>query len=236
MKKKYILVLLFIISLIFFTFETQRAFVTVSAHASFLEKKPKIIIDAGHGGEDGGAIGVNGVLEKDLNLSISLKLKEYFESNNFEVITIRDGDYAVGDLSLSTIRKRKVSDAQERLKQIAETGECIYISIHQNSFTEDKYSGADTFYSPNREESKILAECIKKSIVSSLQPENTREIKEAGENIFLMYNCKVPAVLVECGFISNPVECEKLCTDEYQVKIAKCIYNGVIDYITSLSH
>ncbi|MCI9553533.1 MAG: N-acetylmuramoyl-L-alanine amidase, partial [Acutalibacter sp.] len=194
-------------------------------------KKGTIVVDAGHGGEDGGAVAVNGVLEKDINLAIALELEKDLKQNNFEVIMVRNSDVSVGDSSLGTVSERKRSDTRARLRLVEETGECILISIHQNHFSEEKYSGAQVFYSANREESASLAESIRQNIVGSLQPDNKRENKQAGSNIYLMNNCQVPAVLVECGFLSNYAETEKLCTESYQKDMAAAIYNGLIDYL-----
>lgn len=231
MKRKLTFVVLFFASLVLFAVQTMQAFGVVAFHEDFFRKKGTVILDAGHGGEDGGAVGINGVMEKDINLSIALKLEKYLKQNNFEVIMTRDGDYSTGDQSLGTISERKRSDTKNRLRLVEETGECILISIHQNFFTESKYSGAQIFYSGNRPESIELAESIQKNIVSSLQPENTRENKQAEKNIYLMYHCQVPAVLVECGFLSNREEADKLNNEGYQQEMAAAIYNGIIDYL-----
>lgn len=231
MAKKLIFSLLFCLSLFFFAIQTMQAFGIVNFHAEFFKKRGTIILDAGHGGEDGGAVGVNGVMEKDINLAVALELEKDLKENQFEVIMIRDGDYSVGDQQLSTVSQRKKSDIRNRVRTVEEAGECILISIHQNYFSESKYSGAQMFYSGNREESADLAEAIRKNIVSSLQPENKRENKQADQNIYLLDHCQVPAVLVECGFLSNPEEAARLSTESYQKQMAAAIYNGLIDYL-----
>lgn len=233
MKRKLAFWLLFCGALVLFAAQTMQAFGIVAFHADFFEKKGTIVLDAGHGGEDGGAVGINGSMEKDINLAIALELEKYLKQNNFEVIMIRDTDTSVGDQSLDTVAGRKRSDTKSRLRTVQETGECILISIHQNHFSESKYSGAQVFYSGNREESALLAEAIRQNIVGSLQPGNTRENKEAEKNIYLLYNCPVPAVLVECGFLSNLEEAEKLGTESYQKDMAAAIYNGLVDYLQS---
>lgn len=160
-----------------------------------------------------------------------MELEKNLKQNNFDVIMIRSSDVSVGDQSLSTIAERKRSDTKSRLRTVEEAGECLLISIHQNHFSEGKYSGAQIFYSGNRPESAELAECIRQNIVDNLQPENKRENKQADGNIYLLKNCQVPAVLVECGFLSNRAETEKLCTESYQKEMAAAIYNGLIDYL-----
>lgn len=229
--KRIVFWLLFCGALGLFAMQTMQAFGIVAFHADFFEKKGTIVLDAGHGGEDGGAVGVNGVMEKDINLAIALELEKHLKLNHFNVVMIRDSDTAVGDSSLGTVAERKRSDTRNRLRAVEESGECILISIHQNHFSESKYSGAQVFYSDARPESAELAEAIRQNIVSSLQPGNKRENKRAEKNIYLLYNCKIPAVLVECGFLSNPEEAEKLCTESYQKDMAAAIYNGLIDYL-----
>lgn len=231
MKRKLAFWVLFTASLTLFVTQTMQAFGIVAFHADLFARKGTIVLDAGHGGEDGGAVGINGAMEKEINLNIALELEKYLKQNNFEVIMVRDGDYSVGDQSLSTVAERKRSDTKNRLKLINEAGECIFISIHQNHFSESKYHGAQVFYSGNRPESAQLAETIRKNIVGSLQPENKRENKQAEKNIYLLYHANVPAVLVECGFLSNQEEAENLTTEAYQKDMAAAIYNGLIDYL-----
>lgn len=229
--KKYLAFGILGVAVLLFLSQTVRAFDVVNFHADFFQKKGKIILDAGHGGEDGGAVGINGVNEKDINLAIALHLQKYLLQQNFEVIMVRDADYAVGDQSLGTVAKRKSSDTKNRVRTVEEAGDCILISIHQNHFTQSKYAGAQIFYSGNREESGALAEAIRKSIVSSLQPENKRENKKAEKNIYLLDHVEVPAVLVECGFLSNGAEADLLNQPQYQEDMAKAIYNGLISYL-----
>lgn len=231
MKRKICFWALFCASLVLFGVQTMEAFGIVAFHADFFEKKTTIVIDAGHGGEDGGAVGINGLVEKDINLAIALALAENLKANNFPVFLIRDGDYSVGDQTLPTVSQRKRSDTQNRVRFIEETGDCLVISIHQNQFSQSQYKGAQMFYSPNHTESAILAEAIRQSVVDSLQPENTRQNKEAGEEIYLLAKCQVPAVLVECGFLSNPEEAQLLGQEDYQKEMAAAIYNGIISYL-----
>lgn len=231
MGRKAVFVILFCASLGLFATQTMQALGIVNFHAELFEKKGTVVLDAGHGGEDGGAVGINGALEKDINLAIALELQKYLIQNNFDVIMIRDGDYSVGDQNLETVSERKKSDTKNRLRTIEETGECVFISIHQNHFSESKYSGAQVFYSGNRAESAQLAETVRQNIVSSLQPENHRENKQADNSIYILYNCQVPAILVECGFLSNADEADRLLTESYQKNMAAAIYNGLIDYL-----
>ncbi len=191
---------------------------------------PTIIIDAGHGGEDGGAVSQNGSLEKDINLIIANELNSMLKLSGFETIMTREDDVSIYDEYADTIKKKKVSDLKNRLKIIKSEPNCIFISIHQNKFTDSKYSGAQVFYSKNDENSQILANSIKDSIVSMLQPDNKREIKPSNGSIYLLDNANVPAVLVECGFLSNAKEAALLSDSSYQKKITFAIYNGILDY------
>lgn len=189
---------------------------------------PCVVIDAGHGGMDGGAVD-NGIVEKDLNLSIAEKLKEILLSSGFNVVMIRNSDtmiYSDG----SSLRQKKVSDMKNRLKIYNSNPENIVLSIHQNKFQIKKYIGTQVFYSKNNKESSVLAECIKNSIKNLIQSDNKRQIKPAEKNIYLLYNSKVTSVIIECGFISNPAEADKLKNNSYQNKIAFAIYSGFLDY------
>lgn len=191
-----------------------------------------IIIDPGHGGEDAGATGLDGILEKDVNLEIAKKLRDIFQDSDYNIVMTRETDDAIGDTTLATIAERKKSDMTKRLDIINSSGNCIFVSIHQNSFSSENCYGAEVFYSPNDSGSKDLAESIKDSIVSKLQPDNTRPNKKADDNIFLLYNSQAPSVLVECGFITNQNEADNLTSSTYQQEMAQAIYDGIINYLS----
>lgn len=194
---------------------------------------PTIVIDPGHGGEDGGAIGKSSTTEKDINLTIALKLERLLKISGFNVVMTRTTDTSIHDDNLDTIKERKVSDIHNRLKVVEAQNNCFLISIHQNHFTDGRYNGAQMFYSTNNVNSKELAESIKGRVVSLLQPENTRETKPANSSIYLLWHTKAPAVLVECGFLSNESEAAKLNDKVYQQQMAFAIYSGVLDYYHS---
>ena len=191
-----------------------------------------IILDAGHGGEDGGTSSTDGTKEKDINLAVTLRLKAMLESAGFQVKMTRETDIAVNDPNLDTVKQRKVSDIKNRLKLIQNTPNCIFISIHQNHFSESKYNGTQVFYSKNHEDSKAIAEDIQNQVVTFIQPENKREIKPATESIYLLWNTNVPAVLVECGFLSNSDEESKLKTDNHQQLLVDGIVKGIDQYFS----
>lgn len=195
---------------------------------------PTVIIDAGHGGFDGGAVSVDGTLEKNINLEISKYLQEYLTFWGFKTIMVRENDSSLEDEGLSTIKEKKRSDIHNRMNIMKETDNSIFVSIHQNKYQIEKYSGTQVFYSPKTAaDSSILAQCIQESVVNVLQKDNTRQIKECGTSVYLMYNAVKPAVLVECGFLSNTEEASKLKTAEYQKKIAFCIAVGIQNYLSA---
>lgn len=193
--------------------------------------KQTVIIDAGHGGDDGGAIGIDGTVEKDINLDIALKLEKLLKFYGFDVIMTRTEDIMTCDDGLDSLRKRKVSDIHNRFDVLEKNPDAVFISIHQNKFEDNSQHGTQVFYSGNNDESKLLAESIQNSIVSVLQPDNSRVVKKSGSGIYLLYHAKLPAVLVECGFISNPAEVKRLNDENYRMKIAILIADGLIKYL-----
>lgn len=231
MKKSIsILLAAFIISFSIVAFQQIRL---VSADNYSVENVPVIIIDAGHGGEDGGAVGIDGTAEKDLNLSISLKLNEILSAMGYQTRMVRTTDTSIHNADADTVRERKVSDIHNRAAIMNEYENCIYVSIHQNKYSGSSIWGAQTFYSPNNEESKELAQLIQASIANNVQPDNKRVIKQSGTNIYVLYNATKPAVMVECGFVSNANELEQLKDEEYQNNMAFAISNGIINYLFS---
>lgn len=193
-----------------------------------LSTQPTIIIDAGHGGEDGGAQ-VDGVAEKDINLLISRKTADILRMCGYQVKEVRNEDISVYSDDAETLREKKVSDLNNRVDLFNKSDSNIVISIHQNKFNNSKYYGTQIFYSTNNPESADLAKSIRTSVVMLLQPDNTRELKPVSKGIYTMEHTKVPAVIVECGFLSNPEELTKLKDTKYQQEMAYAIAMGVID-------
>lgn len=196
-----------------------------------VKEQPVVILDAGHGGEDGGAVAFDGTIEKDLNLSFTRKIALFFEVFGIDYYCIRTTDISVGDTTLDTIRQRKVSDIKKRESIINSYSNPIFLSIHMNNFSIEKYNGTQVFFGNKNEKSAILADFIQKTVKSQLQPENNRKIKEATDDIYLLYNSEAPAVMVECGFLSNIEELNKLKNDEYQLKLTYCIADAVLTYL-----
>lgn len=198
-----------------------------------IDAAPLIIIDAGHGGQDGGAVAADGTQEQYINLDIALKLNDLLSSKGYNTLLTRTDNNSIHDSDAKTVREQKVSDIHNRLKIIEDNSDCIFVSVHQNYYAESKYWGTQVFYSPNNTESGFLAQCIQDSVVTELQPDNTRKIKESGESIYILYHTTAPAVLVECGFLSNPEETLKLNDNEYRQQMAESICDGIIKYIIS---
>lgn len=190
-----------------------------------------VILDAGHGGMDSGTSAADGTREKDINLIIAKKLDSLLRASGYKTIMLRSDDALIGDNSLTTIRARKVSDIRKRLEIAQSYPDSMLISIHQNYYSVPKYNGTQVFYSPNSPQSKVLAQSIQDSVVHIMQPDNNRKIKAVGSNIYLLYNCTIPAIMVECGFLSNVNEAEKLKTDSYQTQMAFTIMQGIINYL-----
>lgn len=201
--------------------------------ASGVKISHTVIIDAGHGGVDGGTSAGDGTLEKDLNLQIALKLNGILQAMNIDTVMIRTEDISIHDKSAETIRQKKVSDLKNRLSIINNTDNAIFVSIHQNHFSSPEYSGAQVFYSKNNSHSIKLADKIRDKFVSYCQPDNTREIKQSGNEIYLLRHAQAPAVMVECGFLSNTAEAEKLKNSNYQHALAFTVAMGISDYINS---
>lgn len=206
----------------------------IASSSQLIENEfPVIIIDAGHGGEDGGAVGVDGTNEKDINLEIAFKLNHILTAMGYETRMVRTSDISIHNEGLDTLREKKVSDIHNRVAIMEEYENCLYISIHQNKYDDSRIWGAQTFYSPNDEDSKTLAQFIQTSVATKIQPDNKRLIKESGTSIYVLYNATKPAVMVECGFISNPNELSQLKTEEYQSQMAFSISSGILNYCIS---
>lgn len=191
---------------------------------------PTIIIDAGHGGVDSGAVGINNVLEKDINLQIALKLKDLFEISGFNTKMTRNLDESIHNRDSDTIRSKKISDLKNRLDIVNKDPNNLLISIHQNKFEDNKYKGAQIFYSKNNPLSRELAQSMQASFAGLLQKDNKREIKPSPKNVFLLNRSNVPSIIVECGFLSNSDDVKNLLDADYQKKIAFTIFCGFLDY------
>ncbi len=188
---------------------------------------PCVILDAGHGGMDGGASSEDQTLEKDLNLEIVLILRDLLENAGIKTILTRETDIM---LSLDEQKgTRKMQDLRARLNIAESHPDAIFVSIHMNHFSQSKYKGLQVYYSPNHRHSEVLAQQIQSTVKTYLQPENQRECKEATSAIFLMHRMKNVGVLVECGFLSNPEDTNALKEKENQQKLAFVLSNAIME-------
>lgn len=188
-----------------------------------------IVLDAGHGSPDGGAESANGVHEDDINLAITLKVQNLLEQSGATVILTRSDENGIYDLDKKTLREKKVSDIQNRVKIGNESSADIFISIHLNKIPQSQYWGWQTFYRKEDAESKKIADSIQNSLKTTIQRENDR-VALGIDNIYIVKNVNIPIGIVECGFLSNPEEEQLLQQDEYQDKLAWGIYTGIMDY------
>ena len=220
----YLLIICFFLSVAYWT---SRVTTTV-ANMIPLEREVRIIIDAGHGGLDGGAISCAGIPESRYNLEISLKLNDLMHLLGYETVMIRREDISVYT-SGETIAAKKVSDLRNRVRIVNEITDGILISIHQNTFSDSRYSGPQVFYGRTGE-GEELAKILQLSLNDSLKPDGNRQSKKA-EGIYLMDHIRSTGVLIECGFLSNPAEEMKLRSDTYQQKLCCVIGTTVGNFL-----
>lgn len=189
-----------------------------------------IILDPGHGGIDPGASSDTGVNEKDINLTIANDLKPLFLASGFTVVMTRETDTDLSTPGKSTAA-RKTEDLKARLALFEQTGQSLVLSIHQNHFGASSSNGAQMFYG-SHSLSQTLADSIQKQIVANLQQDNTRQIKPITKDVYIIYHTTRPAVLCECGFLSNPTDAALLSDPEYCKELAFCIYSGVMETLS----
>ncbi len=233
MKRIILVVLAFLILLIsaFVMVRSASKQNEISVSMNRTSVKPVIIIDPGHGGIDGGAVGASGTIEKDVNLQIALKLKSKFSVLGYKVIMTRETDVSIHDADAATVRQKKASDLKNRLALTKLYPDSILISIHQNIIDIPSVRGAQVFYSPNNESSKVLAGYIQEALNAQMHSGKPRNITNAGKNLYLFYNAQNTAVLVECGFLSNREEETLLCSENYQNMLAITICKAVLTYL-----
>lgn len=195
-----------------------------------VEPRRVIVIDPGHGGMDGGAVGISGSIEKDINFSVALRLADLLKLCGVDHIMTRSDDIMLELEGTSGTAKGR--DIKSRVMIANEDPDNILVSIHTNSYPIEKYSGFQVFYSRNAPESRMMAEAVQQSCRSYLQPSNDREIKEASAAIYLMHHVENPAILVECGFISNTAEEALLRENEYQTSVAATICAGLLEHLS----
>lgn len=194
---------------------------------AYIKETPVVVVDAGHGGTDPGKVGVDGSLEKDINLAVAERLKTYLEQDDVKVIMTRKTD--TGLYSEADSRK-KMADMKKRCEIIEESGADLVVSIHQNSYHEESVSGGQVFYYRDSSKGKALAEILQDRFDYVLGDQN-RRLPKANGNYYLLLHVKCPIVIVECGFLSNRKEAALLNSGEYQDKLAYTIHMGIMEYL-----
>lgn len=226
MRKKEVMVLLVVfVCCIVCCWKGQEWMATL---ANVQEEKGRlVVIDAGHGGMDPGKIGVNQVLEKDINLQIAKRVKTLLEQNDVKVVMVREDDQGLYDESASN---KKVQDMKRRMEVIEKSDAVLAVSIHQNSYQEEYVCGPQVFYYTTSEEGKTAAFLMQAQLAEGLEQEKKREAK-ANNSYYLLKKSTIPTIIVECGFLSNYAEAERLKTEAYQEQVAFQITMGILKYL-----
>ena len=213
----------------FYLLSRQAAVISVNQTERGTQKaaSPLILVDAGHGGSDPGMIGVGGLEEKGINLSISLLLRDTLEKSGYSVIMTREEDKGLYD---SSAANKKAQDMQRRIAMILEHMPVLSVSIHQNSYHDAGVHGPQVFYYESSVEGKKLAEAVQSSLNDLLEVDRPREVK-GNTSYYLLKRSSGPLVIVECGFLTNPEEAQKLQTKEYQQKVAGAVTEGIRTYL-----
>ena len=188
-----------------------------------------LVIDAGHGGEDGGAVSLSGASESEINLAIARRLDLLMGFCGVNTQMLRSEDVSLHSPDAQTLRQKKVSDLHNRVDAVNRAGECVLLSIHQNSFPQQAYHGAQVFYAPT-EGSRLLGEHTQEVLRTALDPGNERAAAQISDTVYLMNHISCPAILVECGCLSNPAEDRLLQTPDYQLRVAVSLAGAYLQY------
>lgn len=195
------------------------------------KKGVTVVLDAGHGGVDGGAVGRDGSVEKEINLAITLEIGRLLEGAGVAVVYTRTDDREVCTDEERDSGHRKMYDLKNRLSIAEAREDAVLVSIHMNTYPSPNCQGLQVYYAPASPEGRTLAEKVQARVRADLQPDNRRAVKAAGENIYLLHHATLPAVLIECGFLSSPEECKKLSSSDYQRELSFSIFCAIIEYI-----
>ncbi len=188
---------------------------------------PVVMIDAGHGGEDGGAVSLTGAYESHINLSIAKRLDCALTLLGYPTVMLRSDDVSLHDDTAVTIRQKKVSDLKNRVRTVTESDNTVLISVHQNSYPGSQYHGAQVFYHDDAQ-SQQLAKAVQQALILYVDPNNKREIKQVPDSVYLFKHITCTAILVECGFLTNPQEEQLLRNKTYQNKLAAAIASAFL--------
>ena len=202
------------------------ALLTVGESAQANANSPLVIVlDAGHGGRDGGASALDGTPEKALNLDVTNRLAALFSAAGYTVLLTRDGDYSLGESA--PVGKRKQADLTGRLALMRAQENALFVSIHMNTYPSEACKGTQVWYTPAFPEAKVLADAVQTEVKNVLQQENGRKTKAATSAIYLLHHATCPAILIECGFLTNKEESALLCTTEYRAALALVIFEAI---------
>ncbi|ABX44095.1 N-acetylmuramoyl-L-alanine amidase [Lachnoclostridium phytofermentans] len=235
MKKRYFNVVFAILVLCSMLLLSDKSVETMK-HMFSRSKQPKedhrltVVIDAGHGGFDPGKVGVNGALEKDINLSIAMKLKDLLELNDLKVVMLRTTDEA---LHTEGVSNKKASDLKKRVQLMAEANPVLAVSIHQNSFPQESSYGSQVFYYTESEQGKEFAQIMQATLKECITDGNHR-LEKPNKDYYLLKKSTCPLIIVECGFLSNHKEADLLVTEKYQREMAWAIHLGVMRYLNTI--
>ncbi|MBR2722175.1 MAG: N-acetylmuramoyl-L-alanine amidase [Clostridia bacterium] len=207
---------------------SAKAYRKVSPTQSDPARPMVVVLDAGHGGEDGGAVSASGIYEKDLNLAIAKKLEALLTANGIRVVMTRTDDRLLYDPNSDYHGRKKVLDLAARRRIAEETEGCVFVSIHMNAYPQESSSGLQVWYSRNHESSHMLAQHVQELVRQELQPDNHRRIKAATSSIYLLHHLHCPAVLIECGFLSNAREAALLASEDYQDRLARLLFLSIL--------
>lgn len=234
MQRRLILAIIcvLVISVVCLIIPKEKTADSIPSLADTLNEKQIIIIDAGHGGFDGGAVASDGTLEKDLNLAVAKELNNIALCLGYKTVMVRSTDKST-DSDGEQSGTKKVKDIKNRLELMKKYDNCIFVSIHMNKYSTSQPHGAQVFYAPY-DGSDALAGYIQTSVADMVQQDNKRVTKPAGKDIYLLHNAAAPAVIVECGFLSNKTDLENLKNDIYRKGLAFSVFCGIINYYSDI--
>lgn len=228
---KYVLFLLILtIAAIAVMLPYRRVFQIYSAFAPY-NYQSTLVLDAGHGGIDGGAVAEDGTAEQDINLAIVRKCEAFAGLFGIHTILTREDTNSIAYDPEQTIRANKVADIHAREQLANQVENPIFLSVHLNKFSDASYSGAQVFWSKNNPEGQLLAQQLQTNFTTGLSPAKERQAKQASDDIYLMKKLTCPAVIAECGFLSNVQEAQLLKQDNYQKRLAVCMICGYLQYL-----
>lgn len=229
MKKFIVAALILAVLFSVFFYQLTRRLAPAETFGPWLAMKHILVIDAGHGGEDGGAVSVSGVSESVINLAVARRLEMILGLYGVNSVMLREADISLHDSAAQTLREKKVSDLRNRVEAINSTENGVLLSIHQNSYPDARYSGAQVFYAPTSG-SRELGEFVQEVLRQTLDADNDRQAKQIPDTVYLMNHVDCQAILVECGFLTNPAEDQLLQTPEYQTKLAAALAGAYLQY------